>query len=1007
MKTQISRRSFKANQGYSGVYQQMGRMITDADWNELNDIVKSRLADALVDVIGSGIPKDQGLVRQTSPDTYELQWGQVYVDGIGAEVRADAHQAPTFTFDQQHDFPAVPALSAGEHRLYVDVWERAVTHLEDASLLDFALRGADTCTRTQVMAQVKACSTDFSREDIEENERLNPAIGNQRVSLSIRQGQTLNDPCDPCSEELNIPEDIGNFLFRVEVHEVQWNGDTDNPKVVGLTIKWSSENGAEAYEVSQNPIGFKSSLWAYEFFRGASDLPDQHMRSEKHLGHHLMAGFSAERGILTDGFKPEEAPGRDLVRRWDGFARFSFNGTQWLLDEGYDRGNELSTGLSDTTHCYVEIGAQTRFNLEKIKLVIDLDDPIAVAGDYWLGEVRETIHNDQSQIITEALPDGIVHHYWTLGTVRVEEVDGESIITGFMPEQQLCQSFLFPALTDINAANVCYAVPPCGDAQQHSVRSLLAEALVNDFPDAGSTTKVKAILDALLCNHNATTLPLEKNEYLCTSLSTPDIHSVQDALNELCKREADGCATFTVFPRKGWEKVFNEIGKGQDARICFREGDYPLTEPVVVKGKGHLTLSGAAKGTHIWSKNHEAALIFDNCASVAMRAMFVEGKVANTHDKHITHLNGAVTCSDCANVSIEDMTLKCASGINTAATCLTITHSGSSSGKAMIEDSHFAVGHRQVAMLLLNLSRTHVDNNHVVTTAKPKSLSINNQLKDRRLAAQARKYLINKGTVRNFEQAPTRAQKDIQMRTLGQRRIMIDSPVAANIWREQLTLAAGEKTVKTNNELLYLAKSVADKALFDSRFRLNNVAFLKWFDELKLQNPSVAFKGIICGGRVAKEVRIINNTFDGVQEGIHVGVGDKTDKRRYVAGRVVIENNSINVRVPPLIVHRRGGIYVGNCNHLSLSQNHISVQRFNWTSKTEVEAIRVYGYLGMMATIDKNYATGCTTGVRFEALNANYEERYQYLIADNMMLNCQHIVRSEILKLLVLRNNRK
>ena len=56
MKTQISRHSFAPEQRYSGVYQQMGRMITDADWNELNDLVQHRLVEALTDVIGDGSP---------------------------------------------------------------------------------------------------------------------------------------------------------------------------------------------------------------------------------------------------------------------------------------------------------------------------------------------------------------------------------------------------------------------------------------------------------------------------------------------------------------------------------------------------------------------------------------------------------------------------------------------------------------------------------------------------------------------------------------------------------------------------------------------------------------------------------------------------------------------------------------------------------------------------------------------------------------------------------------
>ena len=40
MKTQLSRNSFDAKKRYSGIYQQMGRMLTDADWNELTATIR-------------------------------------------------------------------------------------------------------------------------------------------------------------------------------------------------------------------------------------------------------------------------------------------------------------------------------------------------------------------------------------------------------------------------------------------------------------------------------------------------------------------------------------------------------------------------------------------------------------------------------------------------------------------------------------------------------------------------------------------------------------------------------------------------------------------------------------------------------------------------------------------------------------------------------------------------------------------------------------------------------
>ena len=53
MKTEISRDSHQPEKRYSGVYQQQGRMLTDADWNELVEIRKARLNAALRGVVGS------------------------------------------------------------------------------------------------------------------------------------------------------------------------------------------------------------------------------------------------------------------------------------------------------------------------------------------------------------------------------------------------------------------------------------------------------------------------------------------------------------------------------------------------------------------------------------------------------------------------------------------------------------------------------------------------------------------------------------------------------------------------------------------------------------------------------------------------------------------------------------------------------------------------------------------------------------------------------------------
>jgi hypothetical protein len=78
--------------------------------------------------------------------------GRYYVDGILCASEA------TVPWSQQPDLPgaALPPLDGSRrHLIYLDVWERSVTAVEDPSLLEPALGGADTTTRSRVVAQVK------------------------------------------------------------------------------------------------------------------------------------------------------------------------------------------------------------------------------------------------------------------------------------------------------------------------------------------------------------------------------------------------------------------------------------------------------------------------------------------------------------------------------------------------------------------------------------------------------------------------------------------------------------------------------------------------------------------------------------------------------------------------------------------------------------------------------------------------------------------------------------
>ncbi len=354
MKTEISRDSHQLKKRYSGVYQQQGRMLTDADWNELVEILKDRLNDALKDVVGSkeggigGTPRHRALkVIKASSDPLTIQPGHVYVNGVAAEVPGDRE----VSYDAQPDFPGAPNLPTAlidSHVLYADVWERTVTHLMDERLRDKGLHGADTCTRKQMMAQVKWCPFGVDPEQWTQN----PPKGDAELTVTLLQKTTESDPCDPCAAQLDMKSKVGNYLFRVEVHDVK--GDADDPSEI--TLKWSSENGAEQFEAlptkEKMPAGFISDKWVYEFFDKTS---------EKHLGVHLEnTTWEPARVGLTAIKEPASPyniptiPGssetRKFVRRWDGYATFKWDAlnAQWRLHSGISGGVDLTEDSSST-----------------------------------------------------------------------------------------------------------------------------------------------------------------------------------------------------------------------------------------------------------------------------------------------------------------------------------------------------------------------------------------------------------------------------------------------------------------------------------------------------------------------------------------------------------------------------------------------------------------------------------------------------------------------------------
>ncbi|MCK4787917.1 MAG: tail fiber protein [Desulfobacteraceae bacterium] len=369
--------------------------------------------------------------------------------------------------------------------IYADVWERTVTHLMDERLRDKGLHGADTCTRKQTMAQVKWCPEKVDPEISDKN----PSKGDAKLSLKLHQKTIEPDPCDPCAAQLDVESKTGNYLFRVEVHDVK--GDADGP--TEITLKWSSENGAEQFEAQQEkeemPAGFINGKWVYEFFN---------MTSEKHLGVHFgKSPWQPARGVLKEIKEPSSSydvptiPGsrnnQTFVRRWDGYC--ILNPRNKTFKRGMDRGIVLSTSKPPKALGCVRIDSSSlHIKLSSINLDMVLDAKKFVAGDYWLADVREAEHDlldtEKSKLIENELPHGIEHHYLTLGTV----ING---VLKSNPEAD--RKYAFPPLTEMTrmfmAGGDGQEVVP-GEALPQPLRVGVANG---EWPVAGASVRFQAV----------------------------------------------------------------------------------------------------------------------------------------------------------------------------------------------------------------------------------------------------------------------------------------------------------------------------------------------------------------------------------------------------------------------------------------------------------------------------------------------------------------------------------
>ena len=494
MKADISRVTFDPLKHFTGVVMQQGRVQLDADWNEQGSILLHHLRTLAADLIGqhggpgdiadpagklvgrragfaiigankgasgggptylplNAVTKDEepALAKLLTEQQFPLliTKGHYYVDGLLSENENYWRYFEQPYLAQASD-EVLKKLAAGIYLLFLDVWERAIIEVDDPSIREVALGGADTAARSKLIWQVtlwpEPLGTAPDCQTFEFPTKLKAIVSANRGTLRAKARQyEPGDAADPCTIS---PESrfrgIENPLYRVEIHRGSPPPDIEPHRPA--TFKWSGDNGMIVAPLKKK-IGDKLIV---------SGLRD--------LSRWFTAGNWVE--ITHDRLELTGQPGT-MVRLRDVDGETLTIDPKSATDTIYEPG-KTSNGLPATNvkvrrwdqKSEGDDPLQAGAIAIKEKVWIELEDGVAVwfdfpsqgrdaaqyrTGDYWLiparvatGDVEwpsESVPDpdDPGKTITQPAaltPRGIEHHYAPLAAITVNNAPIDARVTG-------------------------------------------------------------------------------------------------------------------------------------------------------------------------------------------------------------------------------------------------------------------------------------------------------------------------------------------------------------------------------------------------------------------------------------------------------------------------------------------------------------------------------------------------------------------------------------------------
>jgi hypothetical protein len=438
---------------YSAVLPLQGRVVLDSDAFEQTAIIRYYLRAAIADIVGPAAAANGGFqvtwAQAGSRSDLAIAPGRSYADGILAEA------APGVTYLTQPDGYLDPGTSAdqlpasGAYVVYLRIWERSVTAIQDPGIREVALGidGPDTAGRAQVVWQVaywpvpEGKSSDDPQLALAGWRDWVTGLSASAGLLRARAKQPADAETDICSVSPQAQyRGRENQNVRVEIIR-PGDGQPSGTQAGGAAnanqiaqYAWSRDAGAIAYpveslagpEVTVSTLGrdLVSSLEIEDWVEIADDASASRVADERPPAHprtlfqvtaidpvSRMVTLNADpvASIGTTGTDPTLHP---LLRRWDSGGLSPVTEGAWL---------DLESGIQVLFPGPGPAGGTATYR----------------SGDYWLIPARTVLADviwPQDASGPKALPPlGIVYHYAPLAFVPAGDGDPRDLRSTFTP----------------------------------------------------------------------------------------------------------------------------------------------------------------------------------------------------------------------------------------------------------------------------------------------------------------------------------------------------------------------------------------------------------------------------------------------------------------------------------------------------------------------------------------------------------------------------------------------